>query len=126
MLRVSTSMTRLGIFNTKIGVEGATAIANAAPAQMRTFFGDMFEEGQTETDLSSKNLGPEGAILVAWDLRAGFVSTSMTSLDLSNNHLARGKRFNPGNAPARYDRDMAGIKAIADALSVSTSLKSLK
>ena len=28
----------------------------------------MFEEGQTEADLSGKNLGPEGAMLVAWDL----------------------------------------------------------
>ena len=73
-------MTKLNIWDNKIGVEGATAIVNAAPNQMRTLCGDMFKEGQTEADLSGKKLGPEGAILVAWDLRAGFVSTSMTSL----------------------------------------------
>ena len=79
-LSVSSSMTKLAIWDNKIGVEGATAIVNAAPTQMRTLCGDMFEEGQTEADLSGKKLGPEEAMLVAWDLRAGFVSTSMTSL----------------------------------------------
>ena len=79
-LNANTSMTKLAIWDNNIGVEGATAIVNAAPAQMRTLCGDIFEEGQTEADFSGKKLGPEGAILVAWDLRAGFVSTSMTSL----------------------------------------------
>ena len=79
-LNVNSSMTKLAIWGNKIGVEGATAIVNAASPQMRTLCGDMFHEGQTEADLSGKKLGPEGAILVAWDLRAGFVSTSMTSL----------------------------------------------
>ena len=79
-LSVSPSMTKLHIWNNKIKVEGATAIVDAAPAQMRTLCGEMFEEGETEADLSGKNLGPEGAILIAWDLRAGFVSTSMKSL----------------------------------------------
>ena len=79
-LQVCASLTKLNIWNNNIGVEGATTIVNAAPAQMRTVCGDMFEEGQTEADLSGKKLGPEGAILVAWDLRAGFVSSSMKSL----------------------------------------------
>ena len=79
-INVSSSMTKLNIWDSNIGVEGATAIVNAAPTQMRTLCGDMFEEGQTEADLSGKKLGAEGAILVAWDLRAGFVSSSMTSL----------------------------------------------
>ena len=83
---------------------------------------DVLKTG-AEVDLSGQDLLVEDAIIIAACIN---VSSSMTSLDLSNNHLARGKRFNPGNAPARYDRDMAGIKAIADALSVSTSLKSLK
>ena len=73
-------MTKMDIWGNKIGAEGANAIVNAAPAQMRTLCGDMFEEGQTEADLSGKKLGAEGAILIAWDLRAGFVSASMTSL----------------------------------------------
>ena len=79
-LSVSTSMTKLNIWDNQISVEGANAIVNAAPTQMRTVCGDMFEEGQTEADLSGKKLGPEGAILIAWDLQFGFVSASMKSL----------------------------------------------
>ena len=79
-LGASTSLTKLAIWDNNIGAEGATAIVNAAPAHMRTVCGDMFEEGQTEADLSDKKLGPEGAILVAWDLRAGFIHDSLTSL----------------------------------------------
>ena len=113
-------MTKLNIWDSNIGVEGATAIVNAAPTQMRTLCGDMFEEGQTEADLSGKKLGAEGAILVAWDLRAGFVSSSMTFVDLSSNCLCGIDEDGDG------EYDATGIKAIADALSVSTSLKSLK
>mgnify|MGYP002050698248 CR=1 FL=1 len=80
-------MTKLNIWDSNIGVEGATAIVNAAPTQMRTLCGDMFEEGQTEADLSGKKLGAEGAILVAWDLRAGFVSSSMNKLNILGNNI---------------------------------------
>ena len=79
-ISLNPSITKLNIWASSIGVEGATAIAAAAPAQMHTVCGDMFEEGQTEADLSDKKLGPEGAILVAWDLRAGFIHDSLTSL----------------------------------------------
>ena len=58
----------------------AESIVKAAHGGTGTLCGGMFEEGQTEADLSGKKLGVEGAILVAWDLRAGFVSSSMTSL----------------------------------------------
>ena len=43
---VSSSMTKLNIWDNKIGTEGATIIVNAAPAQMRTLRGGMFEAGQ--------------------------------------------------------------------------------
>ena len=46
MLHVSSSMTKLNIWDNKIGTEGATIIVNAAPAQMRTLRGGMFEAGQ--------------------------------------------------------------------------------
>ena len=131
-LSVNSSMTKLNIWNNKIGAEGATAIVNAAPAQMRTLCGDMFEEGQTEADVSGKQLGPQGAILVAWDLRAGFVSTSMTSVDLSSNRLCGiwiatyiGKDTD-GDPQRNGIYDATGIKAIANALSVNSSLKILK
>ena len=86
-LHVNSSMTKLNIWDSNIGVEGATAIVNAAPTQMRTLCGDMFHEGQTEADLSGKKLGAEGAILVAWDLRAGFVSSSMNKLNVLSNFI---------------------------------------
>ena len=35
-LNVNTSMTQLAIWDSNIGVEGAAAIVNAAPAQIRT------------------------------------------------------------------------------------------
>ena len=56
----------------------AESIVKAAHGGTGTLCG--FEEGQAEADLSGKKLGPQGAILVAWDIRAGFVSTSMNSL----------------------------------------------
>ena len=58
----------------------AKSIVKAAQGGTGTLCGDMFEESQAEADLSGKKLGPQGAILVAWDIRAGFVSSSMTSL----------------------------------------------
>ena len=128
MLHVNSSMTKLNIWDSNIGVEGATAIVNAAPTQMRTLCGDMFEEGQTEADLSGKKLGAEGAILVAWDLRAGFVSSSMTFLNLADNALCGLTVMNKGTLAERIEGtyDSTGIKAIADALNVNTSMKSLK
>ena len=51
------------------------------------------------------------------------VSTSMNSIDMSNNGLTRGKYLGGGE----YETNMTGIKAIAEALSVSSSsLTSLK
>ena len=46
---------------------------------MLTFCG--FEEGQTEADLSKKNLGPVDAKLIARELTTGYVSSSMNSLE---------------------------------------------
>ena len=111
-LSVSSSMKKLNIWDNKIGVKGATAIVDAAPAQMRTLCGDMLEEGQTKADLSGKKLGPAGIILVAWDLRAGFVSNSMTSVNLAGNNIAG-------------VRDEPGVKAIANAICQSGSLLSI-
>ena len=50
-INVNSSMTKLAIWDNNIDMENATAIVNAAPAQMRTLCGDMFEEGQAEADL---------------------------------------------------------------------------
>ena len=46
----------------------------------------------------------------------------MTFLDVSSNELTKGKHLGFGD----YETAMMGIQAIADSLSVSTSMNSLK
>ena len=58
--------------------ESAQMLVDAAPQQLQTFCG--FEEGQTKANLSNKRLGPGDAVLLAWELTTGYVSTSMNSL----------------------------------------------
>ena len=127
-LSVSTSMTKLNIWDNMIGEEGATAIVNAAPAQMRTLCGDLFEEGQTQVDLSRKMLKAEGMILVAWNLRASGTSASITSLNLSSNLLCGIHKYE-ARSPCRWiyqgTYDTTGLMAITGALSVISSLTSL-
>ena len=77
-INVNASMKKLNVLRNSIGAEGAQELVDAAPQQLQTLCG--LEEGQTQADLSGKNLGSGGAMLVAWDLRTGFVSASMNSL----------------------------------------------
>ena len=80
---MNTVITNLNIWHNNIGVEGASGIVNAAPAQMRTVCGDMFEEGQMQANLNDgklKTLGPEGVVLMSWDLKSGVVRSSLRSL----------------------------------------------
>ena len=66
--------------------------------------------------VAENDLGPQGAKILAEMLS---VSSSVTSLNLAKNELVPSYGPNKG--------DMTGIKAIADALGVSTcSLNSLK
>ena len=132
MLSASTSMNKLNVLSNSIGTKGGQALVDAAPPQLRTFCG--FEEGQTEVDLSGKfgeygdrigtALGPGDAVLLAWELTTGYVSSSMTSINLSSNGLCGLYEDKLGQMRGTYDA--TGIKAIADALSVSTSMNSLK
>ena len=66
-------------------------------------------------DISSNDIRSEGAVSVSEALKSS--TSSLTSINLSSNNLA----YN-----ARGNNDMTGVKAIADALSVSTSMNSLK
>ena len=77
-LSVNTSMKKLNVLRNSIDAEGAQALVDAAPSQLQTLCG--LEEGQTDADLSGQYLGPGDAILLAWELTTGYVSTSMTSL----------------------------------------------
>ena len=108
-------MNKLNVLSNFIGTEGGQALVDAAPPQLQTFCG--FEEGQIEANLSGQSLGPGDAVLLAWELTTGYVSSSVTSLNLAKNELV------PSHGPNKGD--MTGIKAIA--LGVSTcSLNSLK
>ena len=119
MLHVSTSMKKLIIFKNNLGDEGIGIITSAVEGKEISLCGA--EPGQTDLDLSKQGLGPEDAKIIAWELSAGFVSTSMTSVNLADNFLGG---YYDGDG--EFVSDMSGIKAIADALHVSTSLKSLK
>ena len=118
MLSVSTSMNKLNVLSNSIGTKGGQALVDAAPPQLQTFCG--FKEGQTIANLSRKGLGPGDAVLLAWELTTGYVSSSMNSLNLADNEL--GVKIEN----RRYVADITGIKAIADAISVSTSMNSVK
>ena len=108
MLRVSTSMTKMNVLSNSIGDEGYEMLVSVAEAKgILTLVG--FEEGQTEANLSGKDLGPIDAKLIARELTTGFVSASLTSIDLSSNDL-------------RKD----GAVAVANALHVNASLTKLK
>ena len=71
-------MNKLSVLSNFIGTEGGQALVDAAPPQLQTFCG--FEEGQIEANLSGQSLGPGYAVLLAWELTTGYVSTSMKSL----------------------------------------------
>ena len=84
-INVSTSMKKLNVLRNSIDAEGAQALVDAAPEQLQTLCG--FEEGQTEANLSSKDLGPGDAVLLAWELTTGFVSTSINKLNVLSNSI---------------------------------------
>ena len=78
MLRVNRSMSKLNVLSNFIGTEGGQLLVDAAPPELQTFCG--FEKGQTEANLSKKSLRPGDAVLLAWELTTGYVSTSLNSL----------------------------------------------
>ena len=74
-----------------------------------------------EVDLSGQDLLVEDAIIIAACINVS--SSSMTSVDLSSNQLC-GLYTKYGQTRGTYDA--TGIKAIAQAISVSSSMTSLK
>ena len=121
-LSVSTSMNKLNVLSNSIGDEGYEILTKVAEEKgIFTLVG--FDEGQTEADLSNKRLGAIDAKLIARELTTGFVSSSMTSVDLSSNRLCGLKEYE-GKIYGTYDT--TGMQMIANALSVSTSMNTLK
>ena len=103
----------------------AESIVKAARGGTGTLCG--FEESQAEADLSGKKLGPQGAILVAWDIRAGFVSTSMKKIkvnecELPIDVLKTGVEVDLSSQKLRVEDAII----IAACINVSSSMKSLK
>ena len=84
-LSVSSSMNKLNVLSNFIGTEGAQALVDAAPQQLQTFCS--FEEGQTEANLSGQGLGPGDAVLLAWELTTGYVSSSMNKIKVNECEL---------------------------------------
>ena len=71
-------MKKLIILKSHLGDEGIGIITSAVEGKEISLCGA--EPGQTDLDLSKQELGPEDAQIIAWELSAGFVSTSMKSL----------------------------------------------
>ena len=84
-LSVNSSMKKLNVLLNSIGTDGGQALVDAAPPQLQTFCG--FDEGQTEADLSNKDLGSGDAVLLAWELTTGYVSSSMNKLNVLSNSI---------------------------------------
>ena len=101
------SITNVNVLGNAIGEEGYHMLSSVAEAKgIGTLCG--LNNGQTEADLSNQTLGPIDAKLVAWDLRAGFVSASLTILSLRNNYIGS-----------------EGAVAVAKSLEVNASLTSI-
>ena len=119
MLHVNSSMNKLNVLSNSIGDEGYEILTKVAEEKgILTFVG--FDEGQTEADFSNKRLDAIDAKLIARELTTGFVSTSMTFVDLSSNALCGIDKLGFGTY------DATGIRAIATALNVNASITKLK
>ena len=77
-INVNSSMKKLIIFKNSLGDEGVGIITLAVQGKEISLCGA--EPGQTELDLSKQGLGPDDAKIIAWELSAGYVSSSMNSL----------------------------------------------
>ena len=73
----------------------------------------VLEVGMTEADLSNKNLGPDGAVIVgAWLSHKD--NGALTSLNISTNKLTRGKWTNAlgnndRNDESNYEKGLSGL-----------------
>ena len=83
-IRDNSSMTSASLLGNKFDDEAVSLLLKVKEEKPQLFSLCGLKPDQTEADLSGKKLGPEGAILVAWDLRAGFVSSSMTKSRSTN------------------------------------------
>ena len=96
-----------------------------------------FEEGQTEANLSRKDLRPIDAKLIARELTTGFVSASITNLVLRHNEIgsegavALGKALEVNASIKNLNLRQCGIGkdgavALAEALHVNASMNFLE
>jgi len=95
---------KIDALKTRLNSESATTLAKIGTEKGIMLFG--IKRDQKEADFRKLRLGPGDAILISSDLVKG----SLTSVDLSANHLTT------------YGMDMTGIKELAAALGVNSAL----
>ena len=134
-LNVNASMKKLNVLSNSIGDEGYEMLTQVAEAKgIGSLCG--LDESQTEVDLSKQNLKPIDAKLIAWELTTGYVSASLTSIDLSWNDLRKDGAVAVANAlhvnASLTELNLNGCSigkdgavAIAKSLEVNASLKSI-
>ena len=130
-------MTSLNVGNNGIPIENMNeiiAIVEAKPA-MKVLCGVPFRDKTiTELDISGQRLGVEGALVIRRYLEN---NGALTSLNISNNKLTKGKlKKKPswwkeshhrtyGRDDDQYETDMTGITTLADGIKNNGALTSL-
>ena len=147
IIAANKSLKKLNILRNNLEADDALQIVYAMPQKKLNPLGTVcgFQNRQAVADLHGKGLGETGgdAVLIAWEIRAGFVSDSMTSIDLSGNsfgynddqqkgmaYLMKAIKF--GTRPGLVSVNLSnnnlgskGLEALAPAIKFSTRLKSI-
>ena len=108
---VTGSLTVTNLLGNQLDAESAKMLAEVAKQKGISLCG--IQRAQTTADFSNQNLKPPEAILLASDLLQAGVTGSLTSINMSGNHLTN------------FGRDMTGIKELTAALGVNGALTSL-
>eukprot|EP00935_MAST-01C_sp_MAST-1C-sp1_P001408 g1408.t1 len=123
----------VNILNTNIGAEQAQSLAVILKehATLKSLCGNKGDE--TELDMSGKNVGADGAIMLAPEIVA---NGAITGLNISHNKLTRGKLKTDTYETSRkfqlnshrdwsYETCMSGVIAVADLIKTNRALTSL-
>ena len=116
-LWVNRALTSMDILGNNIGTEQAQKLIEILDTSttLTTLCGFTGEE--EELDLSNRSLSASCAVLVANEIR---VNRALTSVDLSNSKLTRGKaRYGESSDPnndSHWETDMSGLIALSESL----------
>jgi Ran GTPase-activating protein (RanGAP) involved in mRNA processing and transport len=112
MLGVNGGLTVANILGNQLDAESAKMLAEVAKQKGISLCG--IQRDQATADFCNKRLQPPDAILLASDLSQAVVTGTLTSVDLSRNHLTD------------HGRDMTGAKELAAALDVNGALTKME